>query len=312
MKLYYEHKNDFDNLVILASQYKNIPESAVRRDYLIVNVLEKLESSIYTKTCVFKGGTSLSKCYPGIIDRFSEDIDLTYISKNEISDKEYEKILKTIEKIMSEGLNFEKITSERNKRNKSSFIWIEDRSEKVKLEIGSSVRPDPYSVKSVKSYIHEYLEFVNAFDDIQKYGLNEVKINVLDISRTFVDKIMAIKRHALAGNLKAKARHIYDVVRLYQVPEIKTFIENKPEFKRLLKITKETDSYYMQKRDISPAYNPLLPYDFQKWKNKFNDEVKTAYETLHVDLLYTNEKQNFKDAIDVFLEINDLFQSIDE
>lgn len=38
---------------------------------------------------------------------------------------------------MSSGLNIEKIGSERNKRNKSSYIWIDDPSEKIKIEIGS-------------------------------------------------------------------------------------------------------------------------------------------------------------------------------
>ena len=56
----------------------HIPESAVKRDYYIVLLLEKLGNSTYAEKCVFKGGTSLSKCYPGSIERFSEDIDLTF------------------------------------------------------------------------------------------------------------------------------------------------------------------------------------------------------------------------------------------
>ncbi|HHU80961.1 MAG TPA: nucleotidyl transferase AbiEii/AbiGii toxin family protein [Acholeplasmataceae bacterium] len=213
---------------------------------------------------------------------------------------------------MSSGLNIEKIGSERNKRNKSSYIWIDDPSEKIKIEIGSSVRPEPYAVKSFKSYIHEYLEHKNACDDILRYELNEVTINVLDISRTFIDKLMALKRHAICGNLKEMVRHIYDVVKLYQTKEIKQFIENTEELKRIIKLTKETDSHYLHKRKIPKTYNPLCSYDFQSWKVTFNNDVKKIYESFHNDLLYTNEKQNFDDAIDVFLEINSLLQTIEE
>ena len=34
---------------------------------------------------------------------------------------------------------------------------IDNKDDKIKLEIGSSVRPDPYSKKTFKSYIHNYL-----------------------------------------------------------------------------------------------------------------------------------------------------------
>lgn len=59
---------------------------------------------------------------------------------------------------MSLGLNLEKNTNERNQRNKSSYIWEEETLDRVKLEIGSLIRPDPYSKKLLKTYIHELLK----------------------------------------------------------------------------------------------------------------------------------------------------------
>ena len=312
MILYDQYREEYDELVTLTSRYKQIPESAIRRDYLIVETLEKLLNNEYSKFCVFKGGTSLSKCYPGTIERFSEDIDLTYIPHESLSDKQYERILKNIESIMSKGLCFEKITEERKQRSKSSYIWKQEKTERIKLEIGSSIRPEPYSKRSIKTYIHEFLEFNNSFDDIAKYELNEISLNVLDVSRTFIDKIMAVKRHALCGTLVDKVRHIYDVVRLYQTDEINKFIEDKQEFKKIVKITKETDSFYLEKRSIPKSYNPLGSYNFVSWSNLFNDEIKKIYEGLHIDLLYTNEKQDFNIAVNTFNEINQLLQSINE
>lgn len=81
---------------------------------------------------------------------------------------------------------------------------------------------------------------------------------------------------------------------------------------RLLKRTKETDSFYLQKRDISVEYDPLGAYDFEDWKQYFNDEIRGRYETLHEDLLYTSNRQNFEKVIQAFEFISGLFASIGE
>ena len=75
MKLHLD-KEIFNDLITLTTEYVKIPEIAIKRDYFIVLLLKRLHDSEYAEECVFKGGTSLSKCYPGSINRFSEDIDL--------------------------------------------------------------------------------------------------------------------------------------------------------------------------------------------------------------------------------------------
>ena len=107
-----------------------------------------LSQSENAEHCVFKGGTSLSKCYPGSIERFSEDIDLTYIPEDGMTNKQIERKLKSIEKAMTVGAETEIIPEERNDRNKSIWFRHGNRDSKIKLEIGSSVRPEPYGFKS--------------------------------------------------------------------------------------------------------------------------------------------------------------------
>ena len=72
----HEHKEEFEELIAIVADYIGVPADAVRRDYYIVQMMQNLQNSEYAEACVFKGGTSLSKCYPGSINRFSEDIDL--------------------------------------------------------------------------------------------------------------------------------------------------------------------------------------------------------------------------------------------
>ena len=308
-----DNKNNFQELITLTARWRNIPEDAVKRDFYIIMMLQKLEQSEYAKNCVFKGGTSLSKAYPGSIERFSEDIDLTFISDEELTSKQYSRILKNIEKLMAKGGILIKIPDERNDRNKSAFIlWDEDDRSKIKLEIGSSVRPDPYEKKTIKTYIQEYLEYIENNEAIEKYELNPITLNTLRIERTFIDKVMAVKRHACCGSLQSKVRHIYDVVMLYDMPEIQHLLQDKNELKRLLSLTKDTDSKYLNKRRIAKEYDPKGAFNFNIWKKYFDRNIKKRYEELHKDLLYTDEKQDFSKAIDIFSKLNGIFTEIGE
>lgn len=278
MNLHKDYRKEFNELIKIVSDEKHIPEDAVLMDYYIVYMLEKLSNSEYKDLCVFKGGTSLSKCYPESIERFSQDIDLTYLGMDE-SDNICEKRIKEIIRIMSDGFEIRKIKGEGNKRNKSRNVLLE-RDKEIKLEVGSTVRPEPYGKKKIKTYIQEFLEKSGNNDDVTTFELNEIEINALNIERTFIDKTMAVKRHAICGSLVEKSRHIYDVVRLYQMPEIKEFLRKKEELKRILALTKNTDSYYLEKREINVNYNPVGNYDFSSWQNKFDDNVRKKYELL--------------------------------
>ena len=68
----------FREIIRSASQQLNINELFIEKDYWISFVLNQLSKSKYAPQVVFKGGTSLSKGY-GLIDRFSEDVDLVFL-----------------------------------------------------------------------------------------------------------------------------------------------------------------------------------------------------------------------------------------
>ena len=114
MKLH-EYPEEFRMLITLVSGYMHLPESAVERDYYIVMLLKNLADSEYAEQCVFKGGTSLSKCYPGSIERFSEDIDLTFLGMDK-SDKVCDKTIKKIENIVTNNeKQYAQLLDEKNK-----------------------------------------------------------------------------------------------------------------------------------------------------------------------------------------------------
>lgn len=67
-------KNNFEGAIVAAADYFQIPEIFIEKDYWVTYALHQLFHSEVKDRIVFKGGTSLSKCY-SIIKRFSEDID---------------------------------------------------------------------------------------------------------------------------------------------------------------------------------------------------------------------------------------------
>jgi len=312
MLLHHDEEN-FAGLITLTAGYIGIPESAVRRDYYIVLLLKNLQDSEYAGNCVFKGGTSLSKCYPNSINRFSEDIDLTYVPDTQLSDKQYDKVLKKVEAAIIGDAFSRKIIEERNDRNKSSYVWFgqeEMDGGKIKLEIGSSIKPEPYGQKTLTTYIQQYLKHRRLFDVIEEYALCEVTVNTLKIERTFLDKVFAVKRHACCGTLTGKVRHIYDVAKLYELDEIQAFLAQKDELKYLVQKTKQTDMFYLNKRGIPDEYDPSGPYHFAGWRHHFNEEISKRYESLHEELLYEKEKQSFTKAIETFERIDAAFAEI--
>ncbi|MDO3408232.1 nucleotidyl transferase AbiEii/AbiGii toxin family protein [Saccharibacillus sp. CPCC 101409] len=66
-------------MLILASEYFRIAEAIIEKDYYVSVVLKTIGEHI--PEIIFKGGTSLSKAYK-LIDRFSEDIDLSFFQEN--------------------------------------------------------------------------------------------------------------------------------------------------------------------------------------------------------------------------------------
>lgn len=73
--LLHNDKDLFREVVLSTSEKMNLVVPIVEKDYYVTMLLQKLAADC--PASVFKGGTSLSKCYH-IIDRFSEDIDISF------------------------------------------------------------------------------------------------------------------------------------------------------------------------------------------------------------------------------------------
>jgi predicted nucleotidyltransferase component of viral defense system len=239
----HKNKKEFNDLIILTSQDVGIPTSAIRRDYYLVVLLKHLKESPFAECCIFKGGTSLSKCYPNTINRFSEDIDLTYKTIEKQATRNIDSTLKKIEKCIIQDAYSEALIDERSPTKKSCLVWFEPDykvDSQIKLELGSDVKLTLFEKRTFKSYIHEFLERNQKVDVINEHGLCEVSLNVQKIEQTFLEKIMAVKQYALTNKLLTKVRHIYDVTQLKQYPSIMTLMDDQLKLKELVVNVKQS------------------------------------------------------------------------
>lgn len=62
-------------LITQTAVHLGLPEQAVEKDLWVSIILQLVFTLPFSDKLVFKGGTSLSKSF-GLIERFSEDIDL--------------------------------------------------------------------------------------------------------------------------------------------------------------------------------------------------------------------------------------------
>lgn len=112
------HKDKFDIAIKTASRYFNVAPAIIEKDYYVTLILLKLTERV--PNLLFKGGTSLSKCYK-IIDRFSEDIDITLDSEHQ-SQGNRKKIKQTIIEICKElSVNLLNEDETRSRRNYNCY-----------------------------------------------------------------------------------------------------------------------------------------------------------------------------------------------
>lgn len=304
-----DNKELFDELSLVTSQWKGIPVDAIVKDFFIVELLSNLSESEFKDITLFKGGTSLSKCYGGVINRFSEDIDLTFLPKESMGSSSRRKALKKLSNAIAAGFSNIKTTNSGDK-NRTTEVYFDsdnisnENENKIKLEIGSVVNYRLEEKQFVKSYIHEYLENINREDIIKKYNMKAIELHVLPIEITFLEKLYAIKTHTYLGTIDKQIRHLYDIAQLFKTQRIKEFLNNTELYQQLIIKVKEQSSAYSKKRGIDLNYDLNEPYDFKNWKHMLSKDYKKDYDAFYKSMVYSKQVVTFEEAINILNEID--------
>jgi hypothetical protein len=227
----------FEQMLRATAEHFKIVEAFVEKDYWLSLVLKRLADSPFYKLCVFKGGTSLSKAYQ-IIQRFSEDVDLAFITEGQ-SNNQVKKAIDTISKQLTEGLpeNYvEGLTSKGSRFRRtahrypqiSEFPIQSQLSSDLILEINAFANPSPAESKSIQTLFADFCIQTGRENLVSEFGLEPFNIQVLSLSRTLAEKIMAIIRASYhlepLAQLQEKIRHLYDLHQALQRPDMQAWL----------------------------------------------------------------------------------------
>jgi len=293
----HENKELFKDAIIATSQLKGIAEIYVEKDYWVTLALHSIFSNEIGKSCIFKGGTALSKCNH-LVDRFSEDIDIVLLKEGGESSNQLKNKLKKITKIVGEyipEIEIEGITNKKGMIRKTAhnypkvfdglFGQIRDNLIVEATWLGSF---EPFEKGNVSSLIYEMMLETNQQQIANKYGIIPFEVNVLSPKRTFCEKIMSLVRFSYTDNpiedLNNKIRHIYDLNQMLKSQDIIVFF-NSSEFESLLLKVANDDMLSFKSGNEWLQNHPTQAMIFKK-SGYVWDKLKTTYFSTFNKLVY--------------------------
>lgn len=249
-------KDNFEGAIVATANYFEIPEIFIEKDYWVTYALHQLFHSEVKDLIVFKGGTSLSKCY-SIIKRFSEDIDLVVIKNDVDTGSDLKRRLKDITTIIDRSI-LEIVPDHTNTNKKGSIRKIVytfpkvglggkygEVKDDITLEVSHLGNFEPNVTKPIRTLIADYINSTPNIELITQFGLGDFEVKALAVERTFCEKIISLIRFSYTESpitdLSNKVRHTYDLTLLLRLDSIKNFVNSDSFGIMLLQVAKDDD-----------------------------------------------------------------------
>lgn len=220
MNWYKGYQTEWKEIIETVARELGKSEQMVEKDTIQSMFLFELAKS--ELPFVFKGGTSLSKAY-NLVDRFSEDIDLSMNRRPTQSErvKSKELIIEIAENLGLVLSNSEEIKS-RYDYNKYVFKY-DSLFSVIPLEIiiETSYYQSVYPVDKhvVGSFVGRFCLERSIILPVP-FEAAEVMMNVQSIERTFVDKVFAVCDYKIQNMQDRDSRHLYDICKLLREVEL--------------------------------------------------------------------------------------------
>ncbi len=304
MKLH-TNNNLFKDAIRATAQQQNMKDIFVEKDYWVTLILKEIFRSEIGKETVFKGGTALSKC-SGLIERFSEDIDLVILRRTEETGNQLKKKLKTISKCVDKiipEIEIVGITNKKGMIRKTAHSYEKQFNGKfgqirdfIVIEASCFGNCEPYEKGIVSSMIYEMMQELGQVELIEKYEMNPFEVNVLSPKRTICEKIMSLVRFSYSENsleeLNNKIRHIYDIHMLLKNKIINDFF-NSTDFDKMLQAVGTDDVFSFKNNNEWLNEHPVSALIFRKpeqtWKQLINTYNGNFKELIYGDIPSENE-----------------------
>ena len=274
--------DDFKKYIEETSNYFDIHQEYVEKDYWLSLMLKEIFK--HELDYVFKGGTSLSKCHH-LINRFSEDIDISYEKSYFASgvgeiERKYKGISSSIKTIGLSVLHTEKLNRDGYfNRFECPYPSMFDDGridKKVIIELAAQTPSFPSEIKPIQSFIGEYLDRTGRHELTVQYELESFNVRTQSLKRTLVDKTFAICDYYLSNKCAKHSRHLYDISKIL---EKISFDENTIMlFKEVREHRKKNDICYSARNGV--VISDLLTKIIEE------ESFKTDYNNLTFALLY--------------------------
>lgn len=229
---------------------------------------------------VFKGGTSLSKAY-NLIDRFSEDIDLS--SSRKLTNSEKRKSKEIIISIASKlGLTLTNPNNVMSRHDYNKYVFAYDslfdkKTLEIVIETSYYQVSYPTNIKEISSFIYTFCRKNNVTMPFE-FDAMIFEMNVQSLERTFIEKVFAICDYKLENMMDRDSRHLYDIAKI--LPNI-TFDNNLTDLiskVRLDRIKSKNNPSSNLKYNINELLIEIIESDF----------YKSDYNNITAKLLYEN------------------------
>ena len=220
MNLHHD-REAFEELIVGAANELAIPTNVIEKDYYVTITLKALSEKL--DDMVFKGGTSLTKCYQ-LLDRFSEDIDISYTAESGTpGDARKRRLKKAVVATMEEfGFPITNLEMTRSRRHYNCYraaypsMYVQSNILKPELVVETYVAllPFPTTKRMVDNYIYRFLNKINRLDLAETYGLMPFEITTQTIERILADKVFALCDYYMQGEIERHSRHLYDIYKI--------------------------------------------------------------------------------------------------
>jgi predicted nucleotidyltransferase component of viral defense system len=288
-----------------AQSMQNMKEIYVEKDYWVTLALKTIYESKIGAEAIFKGGTSLSKCY-NFIERFSEDIDIVAVRKEGESDSavnaKVKKISKAIESVLPE-VHIDGVTSKHGMLRKTAHNYAKEFTgvygqvrDVVVLEASSLGYFEPHTTKTIFSFISTMMQNTGRAALITQYQMQAFDVLVLAPERTFCEKIMSLVRFSHSANaindLQKKVRHCYDLHFLLQDDFINAFFASNSFDAMMLKVANDDVLSYKNGNEwlaIHPKEAIIFADTINVWQQLKNEYVNEFSNLVYGTLPTENE-----------------------
>lgn len=241
------------------------------------------------KNLVFKGGTSLSKAY-GIIERFSEDIDISFNKDPSESEKKNIKLL-IEEQGKGIGLNLKNSSDIKSRYDYNKYIFsfnslFTDLPQEILIETSFFQTSYPVEKYNVTSLIGKFCDKKGIPFPIECNALS-FEMSVQSMRRTFVDKIFAICDYYLQNMSERYSIHLYDICKIYDHinfdDSLKELVKKVREDRAKLKSNPSANQEY----NINSLLSEIIDKRFyEKDYNKLTSNL--LYEDIDYDFAIAN------------------------